>query len=73
MSDARTTPTLTGATSPGSAIADGDVSQPRGSRRWMAIAAFVVGLALITVSLYSTVAPPAAAGAPRQVREGRAA
>ena len=37
------------------------------------IVTYVVGLALITVSLYSTVAPPAAAGAPRQVREGRAA
>ncbi|MEU4237804.1 DUF4383 domain-containing protein [Actinoplanes sp. NPDC026619] len=37
------------------------------------IVTYLVGLALITVSLYSKVAPPAQAGAPRQVREGRTA
>nr|WP_203815253.1 DUF4383 domain-containing protein [Actinoplanes ferrugineus] len=37
------------------------------------IATYIVGLALITVSLYSKVAPAAQAGAPRQVREGRTA
>lgn len=37
------------------------------------VVTYIVGLLLITVSLYSTVAPPAAAGAPRQVREGRTA
>jgi hypothetical protein len=34
---------------------------------------YIVGIALITVSLYSKVAPAAQAGAPRQVREGRTA
>ncbi|GIF24382.1 hypothetical protein BJ973_007862 [Actinoplanes tereljensis] len=37
------------------------------------IVTYIVGLALITVSLYSKVAPAAQAGAPRQVREGRTA
>ncbi|GAA2641155.1 DUF4383 domain-containing protein [Paractinoplanes durhamensis] len=37
------------------------------------IVTYLVGLALITVSLYSKVAPAAQAGAPRQVREGRTA
>lgn len=37
------------------------------------IITYLVGIALITVSLYSKVAPAAQAGAPRQVREGRAA
>jgi Domain of unknown function (DUF4383) len=37
------------------------------------IVTYLAGLALITASLYSKVAPPAEAGAPRQVREGRTA
>jgi hypothetical protein len=37
------------------------------------VVTYIVGLLLITVSLYSTVAPPAEAGTPRQVREGRTA
>lgn len=37
------------------------------------VVTYLVGLILITVSLYSTVAPPAQAGAPRQVREGHPA
>ncbi|MGX6606907.1 DUF4383 domain-containing protein [Micromonosporaceae bacterium Da 78-11] len=37
------------------------------------IVVYLVGTALITVSLYSKVAPPSQAGAPRQVREGRTA
>jgi len=37
------------------------------------VVTYIVGLALITVSLYSKVAPAAQAGAPRQVREGRVA
>ena len=37
------------------------------------IVTYIVGLALITVSLYSKVAPASQAGAPRQVREGRTA
>ena len=37
------------------------------------IVTYIVGLALITTSLYSKVAPAAEAGAPRQVREGRTA
>jgi hypothetical protein len=37
------------------------------------VVVYIVGLLLITVSLYSKVAPPAKTGAPRQVREGRAA
>jgi hypothetical protein len=37
------------------------------------IVTYLVGLALITVSLYSKVAPASQAGAPRQVREGRTA
>jgi hypothetical protein len=37
------------------------------------IGTYLVGLALITVSLYSKVAPASPAGAPRQVREGRTA
>jgi hypothetical protein len=37
------------------------------------IVMYLVGLALITVSLYSKVAPASEAGAPRQVREGRTA
>jgi hypothetical protein len=37
------------------------------------IVTYLVGLALITTSLYSKVAPAEQAGAPRQVREGRTA
>ena len=37
------------------------------------IVTYIVGIVLITVSLYSKVAPAAQAGAPRQVREGRTA
>ncbi|MCU7726774.1 DUF4383 domain-containing protein [Actinoplanes sp. KI2] len=37
------------------------------------VVTYIVGLALITSSLYSKVAPAGEAGAPRQVREGRAA
>ena len=37
------------------------------------IATYLVGIVLITVSLYSKVAPAEQAGAPRQVREGRTA
>ena len=37
------------------------------------VVTLLVGLVLITVSLYSKVAPAAQAGAPRQVREGRPA
>jgi hypothetical protein len=37
------------------------------------IVTYIVGIVLITVSLYSKVAPAAETGAPRQVREGRAA
>jgi hypothetical protein len=37
------------------------------------VVTYLVGLLLITVSLYSTVAPPAKTGAPRQIREGRTA
>jgi hypothetical protein len=37
------------------------------------IVTYLVGLALITVSLYSKVVPAEQAGAPRQVREGRTA
>ena len=37
------------------------------------VVTYLVGLALITTSLYSKVAPVAQAGAPRQVREGRTA
>ena len=37
------------------------------------IVTYIVGLALITVSLYSKVAPAAQVGSPRQVREGRTA
>jgi Domain of unknown function (DUF4383) len=37
------------------------------------IVTYIVGLALITTSLYSKVAPADRAGAPRQVREGRTA
>jgi hypothetical protein len=37
------------------------------------IVTYLVGTALITASLYSKVAPPSQAGAPRQVREGRTA
>lgn len=37
------------------------------------IVTYIVGVALITASLYSKVAPPSQAGAPRQVREGRTA
>lgn len=37
------------------------------------IVTFLVGLVLITTSLYSKVAPVDRAGAPRQVREGRTA
>jgi len=37
------------------------------------VVTYIIGLLLITISLYSTVAPPAKAGAPRQVREGRTA
>jgi hypothetical protein len=37
------------------------------------IVSYLVGLLLIAVSLYSKVAAPSKAGAPRQVREGRTA
>lgn len=37
------------------------------------VATYLVGLLLITVSLYSKSAPQSQAGAPRQVREGRTA
>lgn len=37
------------------------------------VVTYIAGLALITTSLYSKVAPPSQAGAPRQVREGRTA
>jgi hypothetical protein len=37
------------------------------------VVTYLVGIVLITVSLYSKVAPAAEAGAPRQVREGRTA
>jgi Domain of unknown function (DUF4383) len=37
------------------------------------IVSFITGLALILTGLYSKVAPPEEAGAPRQVREGRTA
>jgi hypothetical protein len=37
------------------------------------IVTMLVGLVLITTSLYSKVAPPSQAGAPRQAREGRTA
>ncbi|MDI6099804.1 DUF4383 domain-containing protein [Actinoplanes sp. NEAU-A12] len=37
------------------------------------IVTYLVGLLLITVSLYSKTAPESKAGAPRQVREGRTA
>ena len=37
------------------------------------VVTYLVGLILITTSLYSKVAPAAQAGAPRQVREGRPA
>ncbi|GAA4931512.1 DUF4383 domain-containing protein [Actinoplanes utahensis] len=37
------------------------------------IVTYIVGLLLITVSLYSKSAPKSQAGAPRQVREGRTA
>jgi hypothetical protein len=37
------------------------------------IVSYIVGIALITTSLYSKVAPVEQAGAPRQVREGRTA
>ena len=37
------------------------------------VVTYLAGLALITVSLYSKVAPAEQAGAPRQVREGRTA
>jgi hypothetical protein len=37
------------------------------------VVTYLVGLALITTSLYSKVAPSSQAGAPRQVREGRTA
>ena len=37
------------------------------------IVTYVAGLLLITVGLYSKVAPPSQSGAPRQVREGRTA
>ncbi len=37
------------------------------------VVTYIVGLALITAGLYSKVAPPSEAGAPRQVREGRTA
>jgi hypothetical protein len=37
------------------------------------VVTYLAGLALITASLYSKVAPPSQAGAPRQVREGRTA
>jgi hypothetical protein len=37
------------------------------------VVTYLVGIVLITVSLYSKVAPASQAGAPRQVREGRTA
>ncbi|BCJ42992.1 hypothetical protein GCM10010168_02670 [Actinoplanes ianthinogenes] len=37
------------------------------------VVTYLVGLLLITISLYSKVAAPEKAGAPRQVREGRTA
>lgn len=37
------------------------------------VVTLIIGLVLITTSLYSKVAPPSRAGAPRQVREGRTA
>jgi disulfide bond formation protein DsbB len=37
------------------------------------VVTYLVGLILITVGLYSKVAPPTQAGAPRQVREGHPA
>jgi hypothetical protein len=37
------------------------------------VVTFLVGLVLITTSLYSKVAPAVQAGAPRQIREGRTA
>jgi len=37
------------------------------------VVTYLIGVVLITVSLYSKVAPAAEAGAPRQVREGRTA
>ncbi|MEU4423955.1 DUF4383 domain-containing protein [Actinoplanes sp. NPDC024001] len=37
------------------------------------VVTYLVGLLLITVSLYSKIAPRSEAGAPRQVREGRTA
>ncbi|WIM95981.1 DUF4383 domain-containing protein [Actinoplanes oblitus] len=37
------------------------------------VVTYLVGLLLITISLYSKVADPGKAGAPRQVREGRTA
>ena len=37
------------------------------------IVTYIVGMALITTSLYCKVAPVEQAGAPRQVREGRTA
>jgi hypothetical protein len=37
------------------------------------VVTYLVGLLLITISLYSKVAAPSKAGAPRQVREGRTA
>jgi hypothetical protein len=37
------------------------------------IVTYITGLLLITVSLYSKIAPRSEAGAPRQVREGRTA
>jgi Domain of unknown function (DUF4383) len=37
------------------------------------VVTYLVGLVLITTSLYSKVAPESKAGAPRQVREGRTA
>jgi hypothetical protein len=37
------------------------------------IVTYIVGLVIVTAGLYSKVAPPSQAGAPRQVREGRTA
>ncbi len=37
------------------------------------IVTYLVGLLMIAIGLYSKVAPPSEAGAPRQVREGRSA
>jgi hypothetical protein len=37
------------------------------------VVTYLLGLSLITAGLYSKVAPPSHAGAPRQVREGRTA